>query len=776
MQNPVSANNPNPLAHIVQSDSTIDVMSILKPLWGYRWRIILFTLLVTALTALFVSTLDPVYKATVKLQIDSKKSQVVSIEQLYSVEQTDDFLNTQYELLKSRDIAERVITDLNLLNHREFSQSQMQAPLFNWKVWLANGLLSQEAKDKFEQQVVSDTPNLNDETPSLDDSQNAFFSAKDEFLLSLITPPKELTETEKLEKAVNRLLAMITVEPIKRSQLVNIHVEMVDPYTAALVANKIAEVYINRQLEMSVEATAQATEWMNGRLVELKQKLNESEQMLQDFKKDKGLIDLDGIVTVSANELSGMNANLINARAELAKIETQYVQVRDMKKEGWEKLTSAPAILSHPLIQGAISEEAKARSNLNELSQRYGAKHPEMRAAAAELDAARTDLEMKVNQIVATIEKQYQAAKANERALASAVWSNKSQIKKIATNEYKLNELKREVETNQALYNTFLTRLKETSATTAEMEVDFRVNVIDKALKPLSPIKPKKSLIVAAAGFLGFAFIVGLIILFRFLNNGFKTSQEVERTLNLPVNGIVPLVKGHSKKHRIANLYSSGDNKAFSEAVNTIRTSVVLSSLGNDYKKIMLTSSIPGEGKTTTALNLAFAVSAMEKTLLIEADMRRPNIAKRLGLPVGSAGLANVLSGSADLETAIYENDGLFVMPAGNVPPNPLELLMNDSFAQMLAVLSEQYERIIIDTPPVQAVSDSLIIGSHVNKVMYVVKSDATAKEVVKKGVGMLLQSGAPVKGIVLNQVDIKRSQREGYYYDGYYDYYGYSK
>lgn len=774
MLNQIPLNQTTPLN--AAENSSIDVMSILRPLWGYRWRIILFTLLISALTILFVSTLEPVYKATVKLQIDSKKSQLVSIEQLYSVEQTDDFLNTQYELLKSRDIAERVVNELNLLNHREFSQVEAPSSFFNWKVLLANWVLSDEALALYQSASVEIKPAPADRSDEGLQVIDVALGFKDVFILDLIAQPKQLTEIEKLEQAVTKLLTMISVEPVKRSQLVNVSVEMTDPYTAALVANKVAEVYINRQLEMSVESTAQATEWMNSRMVGLKQKLQESEQALQSFKKDKGLIDLDGIVTVSANELSGVNANLIAARAELAKIETQYVQIRDMKKGDWGQLTSVPAILSHPLIQGAISDEAKARSNLNELSQRYGAKHPEMRAATAELEAATADLKLKVNQIVATIEKQYQAAKANERALARAVWSNKAQIKKLASNEYKLNELKREVETNQALYNTFLKRLKETSATTAEMEVDFKVNVIDKALKPMAPVKPKKALIVVAATFVGFLFITGLIVLFRFLNNGFKTSQEVERALNLPVNGIVPLVKKQRKKAKLANLYSTMENKPFSEAINTIRTSVVLSSLGNDYKKIMITSSIPGEGKTTTALNLAFAVSAMEKTLLIEADMRRPNIAKRLGLPVGSSGLANVLTGSSEIEESVYQSDGLYFMPAGNVPPNPLELLMNDNFAKLLEAFSAEYDRIIIDTPPVQAVSDALIIGNQVNKVMYVVKSDATAKETVIKGVGSLLQSGAPVKGVVLNQVDIKRSQKQGYYYDGYYDYYGYAE
>ncbi|CAN8139523.1 putative tyrosine-protein kinase YveL [uncultured Thiomicrorhabdus sp.] len=242
--------------------------------------------------------------------------------------------------------------------------------------------------------------------------------------------------------------------------------------------------------------------------------------------------------------------------------------------------------------------------------------------------------------------------------------------------------------------------------------------------------------------------------------------------------GVLPLVK-LSKRDKLKSLlriYEKEENRVYSESINTLRTSVMLSSLKDSYKTIVVTSSIPGEGKTTTATNLAFAISQMEKTLLIEADMRRPNIGKNLGVKVGSAGLANLLSGTVELEDAIHTVDKLDVIPAGNVPPNPLELLMNDSFATLLNELQNKYQRIIIDSPPVQAVSDALVLGNQADKMIYVVKGDSTAIPIVEKGVGLLLQNGAPLKGVVLNQIDMKKSQKQGYYYEGYYDYYGYSK
>ncbi|MBO1923328.1 polysaccharide biosynthesis tyrosine autokinase [Thiomicrorhabdus sp. 6S3-12] len=763
----------------------IDLQGLWRTLWGRRWTIVSFTLLITVLSILIVSQMEPVYQATVTVQIEQKKSQVVSIEELYGIDQSSEYLNTQFELIKSRGVAERVVRELNLVKHREFDPTQRPKSLFNWHSFVLNWLVSDAALESFD----GNLPIASEENFAPDDivfiegeaaEQEAvtmwggLIAWKDQFLLSFVAPPKPMTDSEIFERVVTAFMNRTSVAPVKKSQMVDISVEMSDPHTAALAANKVAESYINSQMDAAMNAATEATRWMNERLVELKEKLSKSEGALQAFKKEKGLIDLDGIVTVSANELSGMNSKLVAAKAARAEAESQYIQVRDTKSQGWEALASIPAVLSHPLIQNFIAEEVKAKSKVSELSERYGSRHPAMKAAQKELESAQSALKLKVEQIVAGIEKNYQVARANEKALARAVWANKAQIKKVAANEYRLNELKREVESNQALYNTFLTRLKETSAT-SDMQLDVRAHIIDKALTPSAPVKPKKKLIVVTAALLALMLVSGLVLLLKMLNNAFKTTKEVEAKLNLPVLGVLPLVKTGRKHNPLVQLYNKEQNRIYSESVNTLRTGVMLSSLKHDYKKIVVTSSIPGEGKTTTAANLAFAISHMEKTLLIEADMRRPNIGKHLGLEVGAAGLANLLAGTSELEETIYPIDGLDVMPAGNVPPNPLELLMNDRFKTTLDQLSETYQRIIIDSPPVQAVSDALVLGSYADKMIYVIKGGVTPVDIVTKGVGQLLQNNAPLKGVVLNQVDIKKSQKQGDYYGGYYDYYGYS-
>jgi len=395
-----------------------------------------------------------------------------------------------------------------------------------------------------------------------------------------------------------------------------------------------------------------------------------------------------------------------------------------------------------------------------------------MQAARSDLGAASASLRSQVEQVVAGIERNYQLAIANENSLQASFDSNRSQIQDISRKEFRLRELQREVDGHRALYDTFMTRLKETAATSDLDSANARV--VDKAVVPTGPIKPKKSLIVAIAALLAGFVGVGLTLLLDALSNTFKSTEEVEGRLNVPVLGILPLITKLERKD-LARMFISDKNKSFSESVRTIRTSVVLSGIDNPHKVVVVTSSIPGEGKSTVSANLAFSLGQMEKVLLIDADMRRPTLAKNFEFPVGTPGLANLIAGTANLEECIRTVDGIDILSAGAVPPNPLELLSSPRFVKAMDVLKNKYERIIIDSPPTQAVSDAIVLSTFANSLIYVIKSDATHISLVEKGVGQLLQSNAPVNGIVLNQVDIKKAKKHGYSYGGYYDYYGYN-
>ncbi|GAB6069245.1 exopolysaccharide regulatory tyrosine autokinase VpsO [Thiomicrorhabdus hydrogeniphila] len=722
-----------------ENSDVIDLLPLFKTVWRKKWSILGLVFIVMLLTTLVVMSIIPTYRASTTMQIEQQQSKVVSFEQIYGLDSSSEYLQTQFELLKSRALAEKVVKLLDLTHHKEFDPAQQEPPLIDIKAFIRSLQLSKTL------------PGL---VPESFDNP---------------TPP---TKAEILDNVVKAFRDRISISPIKKSQLVVINVDMADAKMAAKAANMIGETFINSQLDASMEATVNASKWMNSRLSDLKKTLQAAENKLQAFKDKEGLIDVDGIVTVSANELSAINERLVDARTKRAEAESQYRQVKGIRKDDWKKLASLPAVLSNPLIQTFKTEEAKAQAKVDELSKRYGKRHPAMQSALSDLKASQASLKSQVLQIVAGIQSQYQIASANEYSLNNSVKANKEQIKDISKNEFKLRELQREVDSNRAIFDTFMTRLKETTATSDLDTTNARI--VDPAVVPNAPIKPKKALIIIIAGFLAGLFAVFLTLLSNALNNTFKSADEIEAKLNLPVLGILPLVKAKDRRG-VAELYIGNENRPFTESVKTIRTSIMLSSIDNPHKVLVVTSSIPGEGKTTVSTNLSISLGEMEKVLLIEADMRRPTMAKTFQLPVGTPGLANLIAGTSELESCIQQVDGVDLMVAGIVPPNPLELLLTEKFKSILEELMTVYDRIVIDSPPVHAVSDAQVLSTFADSLIYVVKSDSTVRDNVAKGVGQLLQNNAPIKGIVLNQVDIKKAQKQGYSYSGYYDYYGYS-
>ncbi|HCJ29697.1 MAG TPA: lipopolysaccharide biosynthesis protein [Pseudomonas sp.] len=721
-------------------DDEIDLLKLWQTVWRRKWSIITLVLVVTMVTILGVLAITPIYRAAATLLIEEKAAKVVSIEQVYGLEGAGtEYLQTQFELLKSRALAERVVRQLNLTTHPEFDPRQQPEPLVD-----VSGVL---AKLDFRKAMPFTLPG------DLDGELDT-------------------TEADIFDAVTIEFMERISIEPQGKSQLVKVQVDMADPYTAALAANALTNGFIETQLEATMEMSMTATNWMNSRLGELRTKLKSAEDRLQAFREKENLVDVDGVATISAAELSLTGDRMIDARRQRAEAESQYRQVQSMRNGGWERLATIPAVLGHPLIQQFKAEQAKAQAKVEELSKRYGPGHPSMAAARSDLSAASGSLRGQVEQIVAGIERNYQLALANENSLQASFNANKSQIQDISRKEFQLRELQREVDGNRALYDTFMTRLKETAATSDMDSANARV--VDKAVVPNEPIKPKKSLIVAIAAMLALFVGVGLTLLLDALNNTFKSTEAVEGRLNIPVFGILPMVK-QGERSDLARLFTNDKDKSFSESIRTIRTGVVLSGVDNPHKVIVITSSIPGEGKSTVAVNLAFALGQMERVLLIDADLRRPTLAKSFDFAVGTPGLANVIAGNAKLDECIKTVDGIDMIGAGTVPPNPLELLSSQRFAKAIEVLKSKYDRIIIDSPPTQAVSDAIVLSTLANSMIYVIKSDSTHIPLVEKGVGQLLQNNAPIKGIVLNQVDIKKAKKYGYSYGGYYDYYGYS-
>lgn len=717
-----------PSARPMQDEDIIDLRQIFHVLLSYRWPIIGFTLAVVLMAALVVFSMTPVYQATAVLQIEQEQAKVVSIEEIYGIEGgNDSYLNTQFEVLKSRGVLEKVVHKLGLLKNPEFNISLQEKP------WYAG----------------------------LTDWQG---------LLGIAQPEAVADDSAILRDTVNVLAERVTIEPVRKTQIVRIHGESENPRLAAQIANAIASAYIESYMEAKLSLTLSATNWMQGRLSELSEKLKVAEQNLQAYREQEQLIDMEGVLTVSSNELKALTESLVQVRHKLAVSENIYQQIRAgrLKKDDNRTLK---AVLAHPLIQGLKQDESKLERQVLELSRRYGPKHPKMISARSELESIRQNIELEVLNIVEGVEREYEIDKANERSLERAVAEAKVKVQDINRKQFRLKALEREVRINKDLYDAFFKRIQETSATSDLQTANARV--VDQAFASEDPVKPRKKLIVAVAGLLGLLVSCGIAFLLEMLNNTVRTTKDIEEKLNLPVLGVLPKLTDKKLDGQIHSLFTNKEQHGFGEAIRTIRTSINLSAMDQEHKLFALTSTVPGEGKSSTASNMALALGQLGKTLLIDCDLRRPVVGKNFAIKGGSAGLANLLAGTASVSEAVHKVDGIDVIPCGLVPPNPQELLASERFSALLKKLKEHYDYVVLDCPPVQNVSDVLMVSRHCDGLIYVVEAGRMQINAIQVAVGRLLQARAPVSGAVLNKINPSRKDAYGYS-QGYYDHDGY--
>jgi len=710
----------------------------LKAYWNVimnaKWKILGFAFVVTLIAAIIVSGLTPIYRSSASLLIKADVEKTVSIDSVIPVDTSrKEYFLTQFEILKSRAIIEQVVDRLDLASNKEFMP---------------------DGKVSITQQVTSFIKSL---IPNKDDAD------------------AEVVVDERSEKVrlINTVKRNLTISPVRKTQLVGIAYEAKDPKLAALIANTVADIYIGQEVLGKLDSTKKAADWIENRLQELKVNLENSIDELEAYRVQENLIDIEtkGVRSIASDELESLNESYLRAKQERFEAETLYLFVKNAKDNDINSLMSLSQISKHPLIANIKSLENNALQKVSELSFRYGDKHPKLIAAKAQLASIQKELKQQADKLVNGMAKELRAAKTNEQRFVDELEKEKLKYQGITNKEQGYLKLQREVEANQSLYDTFLTRYKE-MASTADLEVQ-QARVVDRAEVPSAPAKPNKKLLVLIAFAASFGFAIILAFVIDALNETFRSAAEIEAKLGFRLLGLLPLIKLKSKESLASHLYFDDRYKSFSEAVRTLRTGFVLSHLDTDHKVVAITSSIPGEGKTTASINIAFAMAQMEKTLLIEADMRRPSFTKLFNLAPEQAGLSNLISGTDKLENVIINDpkSGLDILPAGFIPPNPLELLSNSKFDAVMTVLKDKYDRIIIDSPPTQAVSDALVLSKQSDSVIYVVRSESTKQSVVKKGMSRLIAVEAKIDGVVLNQVNVKKAG-----YEGYYDYFAYGQ
>lgn len=726
---------PHNPAHSPRHESDIDLGKYLLLLKRNSLVIVLGALIAALLTVWGLSYVKPSYSATATLLIESQQSRAVRVEEIYARGDTSrqEYFETQFEILRSVNMASKVIEKLALENLEEFSgthteqsssDSELETSAFSW---LLGGN---------DDQVAS-----------------------------------KMSKSERVERKSRRVLetfqSKLSITPVPKTQLVRITFESEDPELAARVANTLGQIYIDSHLESRSEVTEQASDWMTGRMAQLREAVLQSENKLSQFLKREGLVDLEGIDSLATNDINELSKQLAAAR-ERERAAKSSAQLLGVDGElDVNSLAAIKALSDHPQLRDIRAAEIEADRRVSELAKRYGPKHDKMIQARAQLDSVRQRAASLLSNFAQGINKEKQIASQQVRQLEAELSKQKSDFQNLAGKRASYYALQRELESNRQLFEMFMMRQKETTATSDYKS--FNASFADYALKPLDPSKPQKTLIVVVVTLLAALLGTAVVFMRESLAGTIDKLAHVEDKLGMYALGALPKIGGNwlnKAGPSSAILFGSDNDPSFAEAVRTIRTSLMLNHVSQKRKRICITSALPNEGKTTAAINLAMSMATMERVLLVDCDLRKSSIGRHFGLAKEALGLTNALMTGADLEKCIYKDveTGLDILPSGSIPQNPQELLGSAQLKALLTALDGKYDRIVIDTPPVLIVSDALMLGKLAQGVVVVVKAGETRIRQIFACIGQMLKHHIVIDGVLLNHVDKKYTERFAYF------------
>jgi capsular exopolysaccharide synthesis family protein len=705
-------------------ESRLDFLEYWRTLLKHKWAILAFASVVTLLAGVIAFVSTPIYEAKTTLLIETNKQKVVSIEDVYGgLGSSREYFQSQVEIIKSREVALKTINKLKLYDNPAYDP---RAPKKGLAAFIEKiGFATQEA-------------------------------------------PREWDELSLSEAVLPAFAGSLTIEPVRLSQLVIVTFRSPDPVLAARLSDALAKTYIENDLDARYQMTRTAADWLQDQLSGLKEKLNQSEQVLQSYREKQGIVSLkEAAQNGSGQQVELIQSRLIEARTRRAEIESTYKTVKDAASGG--DLASQPAVLVNAQVADAKRQATESSRKLADVSQRYGKEHPRYLQAESDAKAASENLQRQIELVVGGINNEYERARSTEKMLENQLASARGTVVNINRKEFELGVYEREVASNREMYDMFIKRAKETN-----VSVDLQstvARVVDTAMVPSQPVKPKKLLIIVVALFMGLLLGVMLALLMELLDNTLKTTEDVEARLKQPLLTVLPmLAKKEAGDITSGRLIIDMPNSLYAEAIRTARTGVLLSSVDLATRTLLVTSSVPGEGKTTFSSNLATAHALTKNTLLIDADMRRPSVAKRFGLDPHAPGLSELVAGTVAKAECLQKIDGtnLTVITSGLIPPNPLELLHSERFAQTLQDLGKIFDIIIVDSPPVELVSDAQVLASLVSGVIFVTKAQSTPYPMARKALRRLLRSDAHIVGVVLNSLDFNKAEKYYGEYSGY--------
>lgn len=694
-----------------------------------------FLLVVTAMMVQTYSTI-PMYQTAARVQIEDERSTSVSNlgvnDPTYWTE-AGPYYSTQYQILESRELARRVVRKLQLENHPDFN---------------GNGPKPRDPITLIRQARASTSAWV-----------RAFVSKPSQVTAPAPTPD----ETGQEASLVAMFLAGVSVRPITGTRLVDVVYKHTNPEFAALAANTLAEEYTAQNLDLRLQSTGTTLGWVNAELEKATAKMKASEDALTQYRESNNAQSLDDRQNVVVSRLNSLSEIVTAKRTERQQKEALYNQVRNADPDS-DAADGYPLIGNSPSVVLAQGQLAGYKAEQATLAQNFGPDNPRMKDIEQKIQGATRLLAAERRRVVDNAKNDYRAAAAQESSFTADLERAKSDSMELdrKSGDYKI--LLRDYDANQDLFKSLLEQQK--NLTVVANSRANNVRLMDRAEPQRTPISPnpRKDWLTAILAGLTIAF--GLAFGIEYLDDTVKTPEDVTARLRLPLLGLIPAVRGN----RVPVLTETVPHD-FGEAFRSLRTSLVFTSGGESTRVIAVTSSQPLEGKTTTACNLALAlVLGGSRVLLIDADMRRPGLHKTIGLQNGM-GLSHLLVGQSRVRDVIQRTTepNLFVITAGRTPPNPSELLASQRMNHFIANLAHgPFDWVVIDTPPVLAVTDAVIIAQKVAGVVFVIGSEMTRRVHAERALETLQNGQARGIGVVLNRVDFDRNK---YYYSRYYGY-----
>jgi polysaccharide biosynthesis transport protein len=724
-----------------QADA-LDLRHIVGVLKRRRGVIIGCAALLTVLAAIIVFQLTPRYSAETEVMLDTRKRQVVDLQAVVSGLQSDAaVVRSEVEVLQSPALAGKVVKKLDLAANKLFNP-RLAAPGF----W-----------DRFNPLAL------------VKDWLDEVFGLPEAAPLSA-----EQQKQADFDIAVAELARHLVIFNDGRSYIIKIRFESPDPTLAAAVVNTYAELYLLGQLDAKFAATKRASDWLDEHLSDLKQKVKAGDEAVQFFKQAHHLTQATNGITVSTQQLSELNSQLIIATADRAQKEANLRQVQEMIRNQ-SGADSAAQVLASPVIQKLKEQQAQVRRQEAELSARYRPAHPAMINIRAELADLNKKIAEEVNSITRGMSNEVVAARTRETTLREQLQLLQKTTAQQDTDQVELRELERQADSNRALYENFLNRFKQTTAQQDIQESD--ATVVSAASIPLLPSFPKKLTFIVLA--FALSLICGLTLAFALeqLDNGFRSAEQIEQLAGVSCLGIVPGLPMGRRPH---DMVLQQPVSSYAEAIRSVRTALRFSNVDAPPKIIVVTSSVPEEGKSVFSVSLARSVARSGgRALLIDCDLRHPTLSGLVGEPKG-ADLVSLFGEGADISQLIQVDDqsSLHYIPTRGGTANPQDLLGSQQMKNFLESMRARYDLIVLDAPPVLAVTDALVLSHAADAALFMIRWEKTPRQVALGALKLLQTQGRHLAGVVLTRVNVRKHAKYGYgdygyYYGRYGDYYG---